>query len=242
MRDRAAVLTVTNLRKSYGSLVAVDDASFDVPVGGVLGIMGVNGAGKTTLLNCLSGLSRPSSGRIQFRSRDITSSSPHAISRLGMGRTFQIPRSFRGLTVLENVLVVPVSETPKGALLDRAIEVLEAVRLIDLCDHYADELSGGQQKLLELARIMMNDPKLILMDEPFAGMHPDLCRLFIQRVEALAASGVGIILVSHDPDTLYRLSQSIMVMNQGQIIARGTPEDIRRTPAVIEAYLGTDQW
>jgi branched-chain amino acid transport system ATP-binding protein len=232
------MLSVQNLTVRFGSFVAVNDVACSVAPGSVLGVMGVNGAGKSTLLNCISGILPASAGSVTCDGADLTGMAAHMIVRNGLARTFQIPRCFRGLTCLENLLVVPHEASSSGDLRRQAMEALARVRLDKLSDHYAEELSGGQQKLLEFARLTMADPRYILLDEPFAGMHPDLCRQLTHEIEELVAEGKGIVLVSHDPETLYRLSSEIIVMNQGKIICRGDAQVVRGDPQVIEAYLG----
>ena len=233
------MLEVSNLTKRFGGLVAVNDVSFSAPEQGVLGIIGVNGAGKTTLMNCLNGLYRPDAGSMRLDGRELRGLSPHEISRAGLGRTFQVPRVFRRMTLTDNLLVTSLSSKASDAeLVERAEGLLEQVGLRALRHNHAEELSGGQQKLLELARVMMFDPKVILLDEPFAGVNPTLCRLIIERIEGLLAAGKTFLLVSHDLTSIYRLSTRIIVLNQGQKIAEGDVEAIRNDPAVIEAYLG----
>ena len=233
------MLVVEGLRKSFGGLVAVDGLDFRVERGTILGMIGINGAGKTTVMNCLNGIYRSDAGRILFEDIDITHWTPHAIARAGIGRTFQVPRIFRRMTLLENLLVPMLKSGDSDAVLaTRAEHFLARVKLQALRHNFAEELSGGQQKLLELARVMMFEPKLILLDEPFAGVNPALCKLFIDEIEALLASGTTFVLVSHDLTSIYRLSDHIVVLNQGQKIAEGTVDAIKRDPAVIEAYLG----
>jgi branched-chain amino acid transport system ATP-binding protein len=190
-------------------------------------------------MNCLNGIYRSDTGRILFEDIDITHWTPHAIARAGIGRTFQVPRIFRRMTLLENLLVPMLkSGESDAALAARAEHFLARVKLQALRHNFAEELSGGQQKLLELARVMMFEPKLILLDEPFAGVNPALCKLFIDEIEALLAAGTTFVLVSHDLTSIYRLSDHILVLNQGQKIAEGTVDAIKRDPVVIEAYLG----
>jgi branched-chain amino acid transport system ATP-binding protein len=233
------MLKVRGLTKRFGGLVAVNDVSFVAPTNGVLGIIGVNGAGKTTLMNCVNGLYRADAGQVLLGDRDITGLSPHEIMRAGLGRTFQVPRVFRRMTLIDNLLVTSLSSRASDAeLTERAEALLEQVNLRALRHNHAEELSGGQQKLLELARVMMFDPQAILLDEPFAGVNPTLCRLIIERIQAMLERGKSFLLVSHDLTSIYRLSQRIVVLNQGQKIAEGTVEQIRNDPAVIEAYLG----
>lgn len=233
------MLVVDGLRKSFGGLVAVDGLDFRVERGTILGMIGINGAGKTTVMNCLNGIYRSDAGRVLFEGVDITHWTPHAIARAGIGRTFQVPRIFRRMTLIENLLVPMLKSGDSDAVLaTRAEYFLARVRLQALRHNFAEELSGGQQKLLELARVMMFEPKLILLDEPFAGVNPALCKLFIDEIEALLASGTTFVLVSHDLTSIYRLSDHIVVLNQGQKIAEGTVDAIKRDPAVVEAYLG----
>jgi branched-chain amino acid transport system ATP-binding protein len=233
------MLVVDGLRKSFGGLVAVDGLDFRVERGTILGMIGINGAGKTTVMNCLNGIYRSDAGRVLFEGVDITHWTPHAIAHAGIGRTFQVPRLFRRMTLLENLLVPMLkSGESDAALAARAEHFLTRVKLHVLRHNFAEELSGGQQKLLELARVMMFEPKLILLDEPFAGVNPALCKLFIDEIETLLAAGTTFVLVSHDLTSIYRLSDHIIVLNQGQKIAEGTVEAIKRDPVVIEAYLG----
>lgn len=235
------MLNIDKLFKRFGGLVAVNDVSLAIPAGTIVGLIGINGAGKTTLMNCINGLYRPDAGKIHLDGQDITRRSPHDIARAGLGRTFQVPRLFWRMTLLDNLLV-PVlgSERSDRELGEQADALLNRVKLYAMRDHYAEELSGGQQKLLELARVMMLNPKLILLDEPFAGVNPGLCRLLIERIEELNAQGKTFLMVSHDLTSVYRLSDHIVVLNQGQVIAAGGVEDIKRDPAVVEAYLGED--
>lgn len=233
------MLVVDGLRKSFGGLVAVDGLEFRVERGTILGMIGINGAGKTTVMNCLNGIYRSDAGRVLFEDADITHWTPHAIARAGIGRTFQVPRVFRRMTLIENLLVPMLkSGDSDAALTERAEHFLARVKLRALRHNFAEELSGGQQKLLELARVMMFEPKLILLDEPFAGVNPALCKLFIDEIETLLAAGTTFVLVSHDLTSIYRLSDHILVLNQGRKIAEGTVDAIKRDPVVIEAYLG----
>jgi branched-chain amino acid transport system ATP-binding protein len=233
------MLVVEGLRKSFGGLVAVDGLDFRVERGTIVGMIGINGAGKTTVMNCLNGIYRSDAGHVRFENVDITHWTPHAIARAGIGRTFQVPRVFRRMTLIENLLVPMLgSGESDSALIARAEQFLARVKLHALRHNFAEELSGGQQKLLELARVMMFEPKLILLDEPFAGVNPALCKLFIDEIEVLLEAGTTFVLVSHDLTSIYRLSDHIVVLNQGQKIAEGTVAAIKRDPVVVEAYLG----
>lgn len=232
-------IEVTALSKRFGGLLALDDVSFDAQPGQVLGIIGVNGAGKTTLMNCICGIYRPDQGRIRIDGHDTTGRSPHEVARRGIGRTFQIPRVFRKMSLIDNLLVpVLAQRRPNAELLGEAEAMLEQMNLIGVRHNFAEELSGGQQKLLEMARMLMPDPRVVMLDEPFAGVHPQLCRFMIERIEAMAAAGKTVLLISHDLTSIYRLSDRVLAMNQGRIIAEGDVAAIRGNPAVIEAYLG----
>jgi branched-chain amino acid transport system ATP-binding protein len=233
------MLEVQGLSKRFGGLVAVNDLSFEVPRNSILGMIGINGAGKTTVMNCINGLYTSDAGRITLGGADISRKTPHDIAHQGLGRTFQVPRVFHRMTLVENLLsTVLDSKLSDAELIETAESILDSVDLYGLRHNHGEELSGGQQKLLELARVMMFDPDMILLDEPFAGVNPSLCRLLIERIEALLGAGKTFLLVSHDLTSIYRLSSRILVLNQGQRIAEGGVEDIKNDPQVIEAYLG----
>ena len=233
------MLQIEGLSKRFGGLVAVNDLSFQAPRNTILGMIGVNGAGKTTVMNCISGLYSSDTGRITLDGKDITNKTPHDIAHHGLGRTFQVPRVFRRMTLIENLLsTVLDSPLSDAELVEQATSILDEVQLHELRYNYAEELSGGQQKLLELARVMMFDPGTILLDEPFAGVNPSLCKILIERIESLIDAGKTFLLISHDLTSIYRLSHHIVVLNQGQKIAEGNVEDIKNNPQVVEAYLG----
>jgi len=235
-----ALLSVRGLVKRFGGLTAVDGIDLTAHAGEVLGIIGVNGAGKTTLMNCMCGLYSIDAGAVTVGERSVGGWPPHAIAHLGVGRTFQVPRVFRKMSLIDNLLV-PVLDNAASdrALLGRAEAMLERMNLLGLRHNHAEELSGGQQKLLEIARMLMPDPKIVLLDEPFAGVHPTLCKFIIEQVRDMAAAGKAVLLISHDLTSIYRLSNRVVVLNQGKVIAEGGVDEIRGNPAVIEAYLGT---
>ncbi|MBP8308088.1 MAG: ABC transporter ATP-binding protein [Burkholderiaceae bacterium] len=236
----AAAISVTGLTKRFGGLLALDDVSFSAQPGQVLGIIGVNGAGKTTLMNCVCGIYKPDQGSILIDGHDTTGRAPHEVAHRGVGRTFQIPRVFRKMSLIDNLLVpVLAQRKPDSVLLAQAEAMLEQMNLLALRHNFAEELSGGQQKLLEMARMLMPDPSVVMLDEPFAGVHPQLCRFMIERIESMSAAGKTVLLISHDLTSIYRLSNRVIAMNQGRIIAEGDVTAIRGNPAVIEAYLGT---
>ena len=236
----APALDVHDLVKRFGGLVALDGVTFAAAQGEVLGIIGVNGAGKTTLMNCICGIYRPDAGAIRLGDQDVTGWAPHDIAHRGVGRTFQIPRVFRRMSLIDNLLVpVLQRKAPDRALIEAAEAMLERMRLIDLRHNFAEELSGGQQKLLEMARMLMPDPQVVMLDEPFAGVHPTLCRFMIEQIEAMTAAHKTVLLISHDLTSIYRLSNRVLALNQGRVIADGGVDAIRGNPDVIEAYLGT---
>lgn len=234
-----AAIEVSGLSKRFGGLQALDDVAFSAQPGQVLGIIGVNGAGKTTLMNCICGIYKPDLGRILINGHDTTGRSPHEVAHRGVGRTFQIPRVFRKMSLIDNLLVPVLSQKkPDSVLLTQAEAMLEQMNLLELRHNFAEELSGGQQKLLEMARMLMPEPPVVMLDEPFAGVHPQLCRFMIERIESMTAAGKTVLLISHDLTSIYRLSNRVIAMNQGRVIADGDVAAIRSNPAVIEAYLG----
>jgi branched-chain amino acid transport system ATP-binding protein len=235
-----ALLTVSKLGKSFGGIQALKEISFDVKDRSVLGILGMNGSGKTTLLNCVNGIHAASKGDIFFDGEKIDQMPTHAIFNRGIGRTFQVPKLFHKLTLLEN-LQVPLlnSGLTNAEILARSEIWLKRVDLWRLRYNFAEELSGGQQKLVEMARVMIAEPKLVLLDEPFAGVNPSLALLLIDVIKDMPAKqGCSVILVSHDLTSVYRLSDHILVMHEGLKLAEGSAEDIKTNPAVIETYLG----
>ena len=239
MAAKTAAIAVEGLHKNFGGLAALDGVSLQAQPGEVLGIIGVNGAGKTTLMNCICGIYGADAGRVLIGGEDMTDLAPHQIAHAGIGRTFQIPRVFRRMSLIDNLLVPVLDRSDNdGVLIENAEAMLEQMRLIDLRHNLAEELSGGQQKLLEMARMLMPDPKVVMLDEPFAGVHPTLCRFMIEQIEAMAANRKTVLLISHDLTSIYRLSHRVAALNQGRVIAEGTVAQIRANPAVIEAYLG----
>jgi branched-chain amino acid transport system ATP-binding protein len=233
-------LTVRGLKKSFGGLTALKGVDITVPARSVLGVIGMNGSGKTTMLNCIGGLYRADAGSIRFAGTELIGLAPERVARLGVGRTFQVPRVFPRLTLLDNL---EVSQIPFHRTADEAARLTEQwlreVELFDLRHNYGEELSGGQQKLLELARIMVARPGLILLGEPFAGVNPRLAKLLIDIIRRIPSEhGCSVILVSHDLSSIYQLSDHIVVMNEGTVLSEGNADRVRNDPAVVEAYLG----
>lgn len=227
-------LQVRNIRKAFGGLVAINDVSFSAVPNTITGIIGVNGAGKSTLLNCLCGLYSISSGEILLDDQAIQNMPTNRITRMGVGRTFQIPRLFNSLTLRENIAIGETGHTRQ----DEIDGLLQQVDLYRLRDNTANELSGGQKKLIELLRIQYHDARLILLDEPFAGVHPNLIRLFLDLIKGFRDAGKCVLLISHDLTSIYELSDNIIALNQGEVIAEGDARAIQNSTAVVEAYLG----
>lgn len=252
--SRLPILSVINVSKGFGGVRAVDGCSLEVQPGTVTGLIGPNGAGKSTLFNIIIGLYPPDSGQVCFEDARIDGLPPHRIVRLGLSKTFQIPREFRNLTVLENLLV---AFSPRNgerlrdlffrpwevrreldAAIDRAEKVLETVGLRSLRDEYARNLSGGQKKLLELARALMAGPRMVLLDEPVAGVNPVLTNRLLEIIEGLRDQGTTFFLIEHDMDVVMRHCDHIVVLHQGRRLAEGKPEEVRADPRVVESYLG----
>ncbi|MBL6432022.1 MAG: ABC transporter ATP-binding protein [Alphaproteobacteria bacterium] len=233
------MLVVDGLVKRFGGNVAVNRATLEVGRGTIVGLIGINGAGKSTLMNCIAGMYRADEGRVEFDGQNLIGLTPHEIAAAGIVRTFQVPRTFERLTLIDN-LMIPMLNRPESE--DELIALAEAglaeVNLHDLKMNNGEELSGGQQKLLELASVMMLEPKLILLDEPFAGVNPTLCTLITDKILQMKEAGISFLLVSHDLTSIYRLSDHIYVLNQGEVICEGGVDDIRDDPKVVEAYLG----
>ena len=249
------MLKIEEVVKSFGGLTAVCECSFEVNEGSITGLIGPNGAGKTTLFNVITGYYKPERGRIIFQGEDINGLAPHKIFQKKIYRTFQITREFSQMTVLENLMFVPESQVgekiwntwfrpsavrkQEKAIHEKAIEVLEFVELIDLKDEYAGSLSGGQKKLLELAKSLMADPKMVLLDEPGAGVNPTLMRKLIANIKRLCEEKkITFFLIEHDMDLVMSLCNPVIVMSEGKKLAEGTPEEIKKDERVLEAYLG----
>jgi branched-chain amino acid transport system ATP-binding protein len=234
-----AVLAVEEVSRSFGKLQAVQPINLAVHAGQVTGIIGPNGSGKTTLFNCLSGVLRPSSGRVLLRGENMTGKRPHLFARKGLGRTFQIATPFLSMSVLENLLVAEaVADT--DASRQKAAGILERLRLTRLSDQSAGNLSGGQMKLLELGRILMCDPVLVLLDEIGAGVHPNLKNVIAESVRHYRDQGVAFLLIEHDMEFIQDVCDDIIVMAYGEVIARGRFDEVTRHPRVIDSYLGAE--
>jgi branched-chain amino acid transport system ATP-binding protein len=256
LADEAAmsepILSVRNLSKAFGGVHAVEDVSLDVQVREKVALIGPNGAGKTTFYNMLSGRMRPSAGSVAFEGRDVTGLPPHRISRLGISRSFQITNIFGELTARQNVEVALTALHDKGlqmfrlasrdrALREEAQQVLERLGLGELAGSRAGVLSYGDKRLLEIAIVLATRPRLVLLDEPTAGMTPEETRQVTRLVRELAASNAYTFLITeHDMSVVFDLADRIVVMHRGRLLAQGTPEEIRNNREVREAYLGEE--
>ena len=250
------MLRLTSVSKHFGGLAVLQDVSFDVPAGRVFGLIGPNGAGKTTVLNLITGLVVPSGGAVTLEGRDLKGLKPHQITRRGIARTFQNIRVFKEMTLLENVVVglhahldygvaellfsLPAFRKCEHAARVEARELLSWVGLDAKADDLADNLSYGEQRKLELARALATRPKLLLLDEPVAGMNSGEKVELMRQIGEIAKRGYTIFLIEHDMRFVMGLCDRVAVLNFGRIIAEGSPDEIQRNPDVIEAYLGRD--
>ncbi|MFC7199309.1 ABC transporter ATP-binding protein [Halospeciosus flavus] len=254
--DHEYPLQVDNLRKSFGGITAVDGATFRVERGTLTGLIGPNGAGKSTTFNLITGVHQPDSGSVTFNGEDVTGLEPHQVAGRGMVRTFQIARELGEMTVLENMMLAPQNQigeqlwrsvTPglrgrvvdqEAELLERVWETLEFFEIDHIAEEYAENLSGGQRKLLELARALLTDPDVLLLDEPFAGVNPSLERRLVEHIHTLRERGYTFLLVEHDMDLIMENCEHVIVLHQGRVLTEGTPAEIKANEEVVEAYLG----
>ncbi|SDL11143.1 ABC transporter ATP-binding protein [Aliiruegeria lutimaris] len=251
--DEAALAT-HGLTHYFNAFRALDDVSIKVRRGSITGLIGPNGAGKTTLFNAITGGLRPGRGKVTLAGLDVTGQTPDRLFASGLGRTFQIPRPFSRMSVLENLMLVPLSQIGErlgGPFLSRhamrvqectirehALEVLDFMTLAPLADHPAGKISGGQMKLLELARVLMGDPQVILLDEPAAGVNPTLTGTLIEKIEELNRQGKTFLIIEHDMDFVMRHCDPIIALAQGRVVFEGTAAEAQADPVLLDAYLG----
>ena len=233
------LLSVEGVTKKFGGLVAVNDANIYVAKNEIVGLIGSNGAGKTTLFNVIAGDLKPTSGKVVYQGSEIQSLPPHRICHLGITRTYQIVKPFTELTVLENVMVGAFLRSSKtGEVRDRALEVLKIVGLIERRNIVGKDLNLPQLKRLELARALATAPTLLMLDEVMAGLNPVESAKVIELVRSICAQGITLLIIEHVMKAIMSLSDRVYVMNQGNVIAEGQPEEIVRNPDVIKSYLG----
>lgn len=250
------ILTADNIRREFGGIVAVDVDHFEVQKGSITALIGPNGAGKTTFFNLLTGFDQPNSGQWNFNGKEMNGVASHRTAALGMVRTFQLTKSLTKLSVIENMrlgatdqkgekwwngLFAAVWKGQEAEVTQRADDLLARFKMDHMRDEYAGSLSGGQRKLLEMARALMTNPTLVMLDEPMAGVNPALKQSLNQHIRGLRDDGMTVLFVEHDMDMVHDISDWVIVMAEGRIIAEGTPDDISSNPAVIDAYLGTRQ-
>ncbi|GAB6861001.1 ABC transporter ATP-binding protein [Haloplanus litoreus] len=251
------LLEARGLRKTFGGIVAVDDVSFEVDRREIVGVIGPNGAGKSTTFKLLAGFHRPDEGIVRFDGEEVTDLGPEKRAQRGMVRTFQIAQELTGMRVMENMLLAAQNHPGEKVLAaaantssvrdyesdarDRAEELLKFLELWDLREEYAGNLSGGQRKLLELGRALMAEPDLLLLDEPMAGVNPDLTDRLLQRIMELRDErDMTFLVVEHDIEAIMRISDTVIGMHDGKVLSKGTPEEVQSDERMLEAYLGGD--
>ena len=247
------ILIADHITRSFGGLTAVNVAHLEIQRGSITALIGPNGAGKTTFFNLLTGYDSPNSGSWTFNGQSLNGVPPHKVARLGMVRTFQLTKALYRLTVLENMALGARGQKGESVftslfpwlwraqeqeIQEKAISILANFKLIDKKDDFAAALSGGQRKLLEMARALMVEPEMVMLDEPMAGVNPALKQSLLEHIKELRNEGKTVLFVEHDMDMVHEISDWVVVMSQGEVIAEGTPASVMKNEQVIEAYLG----
>ena len=250
------ILVADHVSRKFGGLVAVDVEHVEIPRGAITALIGPNGAGKTTLFNLLTGFDKPDTGTWSFSGKDLAGVPAHKVAKMGQVRTFQLTKALGLLTVLENMKLGAKDQTGESLfqsifpflwkkqeeeIEERALEILERFKLLKLKDDFAASLSGGQRKLLEMARALMTKPTLVMLDEPMAGVNPALTESLLEHILDLKTEGMTVLFVEHDMHMVRHIADWVIVMAEGRIIAEGPPEDVRKDEAVVDAYLGSHQ-
>ncbi|GAA3632842.1 hypothetical protein GCM10022200_14800 [Microbacterium awajiense] len=250
------IIVADNVRRSFGGVHAVDVDHLEIPRGAITALIGPNGAGKTTLFNLLTGFDKPNEGTWSFDGHSLSGVAAYKVSRMGLVRTFQLTKALGLLTVMENMklgaknqrgekfwssLIPPLWRSQDDELEDRAMELLKRFKLDTKADDFAASLSGGQRKLLEMARSLMTEPTLVMLDEPMAGVNPALTQSLLDHILNLKDEGMTVLFVEHDMHMVRHIADWVVVMAEGKIVAEGDPHEVMRDPAVIDAYLGAHQ-
>jgi len=250
------ILVADHVSRKFGGLVAVDVEHVEIPRGAITALIGPNGAGKTTLFNLLTGFDKPDTGTWSFSGKDLAGVPAHKVAKMGQVRTFQLTKALGLLTVLENMKLGAKDQTGESLFQsifpflwkkqeeeveERALEILERFKLLKLKDDFAASLSGGQRKLLEMARALMTKPTLVMLDEPMAGVNPALTESLLEHILDLKTEGMTVLFVEHDMHMVRHIADWVIVMAEGRIIAEGPPEDVMKDEAVVDAYLGSHQ-
>ncbi|MFU1783747.1 ABC transporter ATP-binding protein [Haloarcula japonica] len=252
------ILKVENLRKTFGGITAVADVSFHVEKGSITGLIGPNGAGKSTTFDLITGVQRPDGGEVEFNDTEITGYRSDQVANQGLVRTFQIARELSEMTVLENLMLAPQNQAGEAVwravlprvrtrvveqekeLREQAWEMLELFEIEHVAHESAGNLSGGQRKLLEMARVLMTDPEMVLLDEPLAGVNPTLEEKLIDRLHTLKEQGYTFLFVEHDMDVIMNNCDTVIVMHQGSVLTEGQPDVVKNNDKVLDAYLGEE--